>query len=259
MNPPVYLQSFAALVPDGIVSPAGAVPWDSGQAGPADIRREQVLDKPYQAFGKLSLPDKLAFSVATLALSGSPAPENESTGISIGLPAGSLSTDLRYMESVAAGFPSPAVFSATLPSSSLADIAIFHGLKGENRVVAGGNESGIVALDLAMTILSCGKASAMLVLSVNALDAVDQSSPLVPHDFNRENRAFAFLLGTRPKPGGRSCRIRAAFRSGNKDRAAAGGELYFYGLTNLLRDGTSGSIECDAPGLSGRITVSMDT
>jgi hypothetical protein len=260
MSIPVYIRSYAALVQGGIVTPAGTTPWESGQTGPADVTRGQVLDKPYPAFGKLSLPDRLAFSAGSLALSAVPAAERASTGISLGLPAGSLSTDLRYMESVIAGFPSPAVFSATLPSSAVADIAIVHGLKGENRVCAGGNESGLVALELALILLECGKACAMLVLSVNALEPSDFSSPLVPGDFQRENRAFAFLLGIAPEPGHSPGlpRIDATFGKGNKDQAAGSGELYFYELIRLLRDRKSGSVECDAPGISGRITLSTD-
>lgn len=262
MSAAIYLESFSALLPEGIITPAGILPWGSGQAGPADVTREQVLDKPYLSFGKLSLPDRLAFSAASLILSAYPVvdADAESAGISLGLPAGSLSTDLRYMESVCAGFPSPAVFSATLPSSAIADIAIFFGLKGENRVIAGGAESGLVALDCALALLSAGKAGTMIVLSVNAVEARDFSSPLLPADFDRENRAYAFLLCAQPRQGSPGLRLAASFEQSNKDlRPHVPGELYFYQLIKLLHNRSCGSVECVAPGISGRISILKDS
>jgi hypothetical protein len=259
MSTALYCDSFAALLPEGIIAPAGITPWNSVQSGPADVTREQVLDKPYLSFGKLSLPDKLAFSVASLTLAASAPPEKESAGISLGLPAGSLSTDLRYMESVLGGFPSPAVFSATLPSSAIADIAIFFGLKGENRVVCGGAESGCVALELALSMLKGGRASAVIVLSVNAVEPQDFSSPLLPDNFDRENRAYAFLLSTNPLPGGLGYRLDASFGPCNKDLPPSRGELYFYELIKLLHGRTSGgSVEFNTGDISGRITISKD-
>jgi hypothetical protein len=262
MNATLYLESFAALLPEGIVTPSGTRPWNNGQTGPADVTREQVLDKPYLSFGKLSLPDRLAFSAASLVLSCCPLVDKEFAGISLGLPAGSLSTDLRYMESVLAGFPSPALFSATLPSSAIADIAIVHGLKGENRVIAGGPESGLVALDCACAMLSAGKTRAVVVLSVNAIEPRDFSSPLLPPaaDCDRENRAFAFLLSADPLPGGLGCGIDASFEQCNKDlRPLACGELYFYELIKLLQGKRAGTVACGEAGISCRITIVKDS
>lgn len=263
MKTALYLESFSALLPEGIITPAeGVRPWNASacQNGPADVARGQVLDKPYLSFGKLSLPDRLAFSAASLVLSSYPIAEKESAGICLGLPAGSLSTDLRYMESVRAGFPSPAVFSATLPSSAIADIAIFFGLKGENRVIAGGAGSGLVALDCAVTMLAADKAKTVIVLSVNAVEPMDFSSPLLPADFDTENRAFAFLLSTQHRPGGLGLRFDASFEQCNKDQPHGRGELYFYELVKLLRDRTigGGSVECGSPDIRGRITITKD-
>jgi hypothetical protein len=263
MSAGIYLESFSALLPEGIITPGGVRLWDeAGQSGPADVTRGQVLDKPYLAFGKLSLPDRLAFSVSSLVLSSYPVADKDSAGICLGLPAGSLSTDLRYMESVCAGFPSPAVFSATLPSSAIADIAIFFGLKGGNRVIAGDAGSGLVALDCACTMLAAGKASTVIVVSVNAVEERDVSSPLLPADFDAENRAFAFLLSTQRRKGGLGLRFEASFGQCNKDlRPHGSGELYFYQLIKLLRDrawGGGACIECSAPDISGRIIMTND-
>jgi hypothetical protein len=259
MNTPLFLESFAALLPRGICTRHGMKPWDSGQAGPADVLRGQVLDKPYVSFGKLSLPDRLAFSAASLALAEYPVDRKETAGICLGLPAGSVSTDLRYMESVVAGFPSPAVFSATLPSSAIADIAIFFGFKGENRVFAGGADSGLCALESALTLLAAGKAGTVLVLSVNAVETGDFSSLLLPPgDYCREHRAYAFLLSANPRPGGLGYGIAARFECCNKDQPQDSGELYFYQLAELILAGKSGTVDGTAAGTTCRITLTKD-
>lgn len=162
----IYIESFSALHTDGFFSPAGRQNWEDDQRGPLDIRRPQVLSSIFPLFGKLNVPDKLAFSAAALALSGVDSPGGEQTGISIGVPYGSLSTDLKYAESVKSGFPSPAYFSATLPSSTISDIAIYYGIKGPNRIYAGGDCPGLSALDTASILLSGGKAARMLSLTV---------------------------------------------------------------------------------------------
>ena len=162
----IYIESFSALHADGFFSPAGRQNWENDQMGPRDIRRPQVLSSIFPLFGKLNVPDKLAFSTAALALSGVSDPGGEQTGISIGIPYGSLSTDLKYAESVKGGFPSPAYFSATLPSSPISDIAIYYGIKGPNRIYAGGDCPGLSALNTASILLSGGKATRMLSLSV---------------------------------------------------------------------------------------------
>jgi hypothetical protein len=260
MSAALYCESFSALLPEGIITPGGLRPWTGGQDGPADVAREQVLDKPYPSFGKLSLPDRLAFSAASLALSACPVGDKESAGIFLGLPAGSISTDLRYMESVLAGFPGPALFSATLPSSAIADVAIFFGLKGENRVIAGGPESGLVAFDCACAMLAAGTTGRAIVLSVNAVESKDVSSPLLPAGFDTQNRAYAFLLSAdaRPLPGRKGRRIEVSFDHCNKDLPGERGELYFYNLMQLLRGPRGGSIEFNVHGISGRMTVLKD-
>jgi hypothetical protein len=258
MSTRLYLESCAALLPEGILTHDKTTAWKNGQAGPSDVTRDQVLDRPYLSFGKLSLPDRLAFSAASLALAGTTIAEPESAAICLGLPAGSLSTDLRYMESVIAGFPSPAVFSATLPSSAITDIAIFFGLKGENRVIAGGADSGLIALECGCAMLTGGKAGTVVVLSVNALERQDRSSPLVPPDFDSQNRAYAFLLSTKPQPGGLAYGFDVSFEYCNKDLTDGGGEKYFYQLVKLVQSKKCGAVEGSAAGLTCRITLSKE-
>jgi hypothetical protein len=244
----IFIDSFGALLPEGIAGPSGTRPWDAGQAGPHDVRRDQVLEKPYVNFGKLMLPDKLAFCAAAAALSRYAIADGQTAAVTLGIPAGSLSTDLRFMESVRAGFPGPAVFSATLPSSAIADIAIYFGLKGPNRVVAGNAASGLTALELAVSLLETGKAACALSLSVNAVEAADAAGPLLGPAADRLCRAYAFLLTTMPQPGGLGTEMEASFAAGDNGAAHACDELYFTDLVRLLTAQKSGRVvaaSCD--------------
>jgi hypothetical protein len=142
----LYITSYASIDQRGISTPKGHVCWEPDQKNPGDIRRAQVLAAPYVAFGKLNLPDKLAFSAASLALRDGPGGYNNHMGVFLAIPGGSLSTDRAFRDSIEQGNPSPALFSATLPSSPVADIAIYHHLTGPNIVFAGGDSPFISAL-----------------------------------------------------------------------------------------------------------------
>jgi len=180
MKEPLFLDAFAALLPSGMYSSRGFVPWQSGQDGPRDVSREQVLDKPYPGFGKLHIADRLSFAAAALLFSHYGAVremKQESPWAS--RPVHFQPTWL-YMDSLKAVFPVPSIFSATLPSSALADIAIYFKIKGPNRVIAGASGSGLCAFDLAAMMLHRGKASSMLVVSVNAIEPAHMRSSLLP-------------------------------------------------------------------------------
>jgi hypothetical protein len=171
-----YIRSFAALTPQGIVSPGGTTPWDSDQYGAQDVRRQQVLDTPYPPFGKLNLPDRLAFSVVACMLRGIGEIENgERTAICLGVPYGSYATDLQYCASMSGGFPSPSIFSATLPSSPVAEIAIYYKIKGPDRVFAGGDSPGLAAIESAQSLFTFKKAGEAIVVLVHAPNNQEES------------------------------------------------------------------------------------
>jgi hypothetical protein len=161
-----YITALSILHVSGIHSLNSFTPWEEDQTGPQDIRRKQVLNRPYIAFGKLVLPDRLAFSAASLALQEYQPKDPDNAGLFCSIPHGSLSTDLLYRETVLDGTPSPALFSATLPSSPVADIAIYHHIKGPNTVFAGGEPAFVSALEYAVLNLKCGNLSEALVVHV---------------------------------------------------------------------------------------------
>jgi hypothetical protein len=162
------------------------------------------------------------------------------------------------MESVIAGFPSPAVFSATLPSSAIADIAIFYGLKGPNRVIAGNGASGLTALELAVSLLQTKKASTVLSLCVNAVDVQDAASPLFGGPTTASNSAFALLLSLQPGNGGTAMRLSASFSAAPKEGAPARDELYFTELIRLLREQKSGILQAASCDVASTLSLAKE-
>ena len=258
MKTPLFLDAFAALLPSGIYSMRGHVPWFEGQTGPQDVLREQVLDKPYPGFGKLHIADRLSFAAAALLFSHYESCAGDETGITLGIPAGSFSTDLQYLETVENGFPSPAIFSATLPSSAVADIAIFFGIKGPNRVFAGTGTSGLCAFDLGMIMLQNHKASTMLVVSVQALEPAHTHSPLLPAYAAVENSVYAFLLTREKRDNGLNFRVDASFGKSEKTLPEQPGESYFDKLVHLLMEKQNGSISFVTGDYRGHISIEKE-
>ena len=194
-----YIQAFAALTDRGLYSSKkGFRPWDNDQDGsPLNIRREQVYNKPYKGFGKLNAPDKLAFSVSALLFSDFSDLDCENTGICLANTMGSLSTDILFAESIVSGFPSPALFSATLPSSPVSDIAILFNLKGPNRVHVGQNYAGFSIIDSAIQLISSNKADSILAVLVNAIEKEHIYSPVVSGCYDTSPHSFAFLINNK--------------------------------------------------------------
>jgi hypothetical protein len=192
----LYINGCGAVTSQGIYSASSHKFWDSTQASIDLIRRDQVLSTPLPLFGKLCFPDKLAFSAASLALEGITELPQDRSGISIAIPYGSLTTDMFFMESALGPLPSPAWFSATLPSSTIADIAIYYKFKGPDRVFCGGNSPVFDALSAASDLLSLGKASVVLFCAVWAIDPSNRAklntSTLI------DDAAFALLLSSEP-------------------------------------------------------------
>lgn len=208
MNSHYFLQSAAGISKSGIYTlHNGHTPWLSTQKSPSDILREQVFDMPMPEFGKLQLTEKLAFSAAALTFQSSPDIDRSSLGICLGTALGSLSTDIKYMKSVASGFPSPALFSATLPSSPVAEIAIRFHITGPNRVITDGIHPAISSLDQALSMQRHKKALAMLAVSVNAPNETIAESGFEIQNKDSGIYCFAFLMTSSLVPGARNIRM----------------------------------------------------
>jgi len=123
---------FSHIDKDKIVSPLG----ETQRKKPLiELSREEVYSQKHLVFGKLSFTDKLAFSAAAIAIENAKIENPEECGILINTNIGSYFRDCEFMQSIRDENPSPALFSATLPSSPIAEIAITFGLKGPDKVI----------------------------------------------------------------------------------------------------------------------------
>jgi hypothetical protein len=100
-----------------------------------DVREARLGSR----FGRMDLMSQLALlAVEPLAAHFDPLPR-ERIAICLAAKAGSLATDLDYWNGRdAAGGPSPTLFTYTLPSAAIGEIAIRHRLTGPNLCLVGG-------------------------------------------------------------------------------------------------------------------------
>lgn len=253
-----YCHSFGAINRLGIHNPDATIPWGEEQLGPEDISRKQVLDRIHAGFGKLSLPDKLTFSATALALTSLPNLPEKETGIVVGLPYGSASTDLRYIESMLTGFPSPALFSATLPSSALAEITIFFKIRGPNRVISEGKMTGIATLDHACRLLRLGKADRVVAVITYAVDPSDRDSALLGKEGAPPNSSYAFVLGTTPLREPDDLHLEGTWNEHGETEESVSDDVYFNDVIQHLGSRTNGSVHF-RPGHMGLIKIVKDT
>ena len=142
------IKSFAEITCDKITTTKGEVKRESPLSL---LARDEVYSQKHLGFGKLAFADKLAFGVASLCIESSQNaqikdPKNCAIVLSTNI--GSLHRDVEFMETIKEGHPSPQLFSSTLPSSPIAEIAIVFGLKGANKVIFGDRDFAQKLVDL---------------------------------------------------------------------------------------------------------------
>jgi len=173
-----------------------ALPWPD--AVPA-MRWRHFSSAPNRRFGRLDLLAKLAVGVTELCgLEARHEGCESATAIVLGSEYGSLSVDLDFLGSLGSeGGASPLLFSYTLPSTALAEVAIRYGLTGPNLCLMAGAESGAVALSESFELLQSGEVSACLCLICDALSerAQDFASGHREESHGAEiPRCFAYAL-----------------------------------------------------------------
>ena len=116
----------------------------ANQVTEADVRDARLGSR----FGRMDLMSQLALlAVEPLAAHFDPLPR-ERIAICLAAQAGSLATDAQYWSGRdAAGGPSPTLFTYTLPSAAIGEIAIRHRLTGPNLCLVG--EDGDLLMEAA--------------------------------------------------------------------------------------------------------------
>ena len=125
-------KSFSYIDKNKIVSPKGTVKREKPLC---EITCEEIYSQKRPAFGKLAFADKLAFCAASVAIENGKVENPAECGIVLLTNIGSFMRDNEFMRTIIENSPSPAYFSATLPSSPIAEISIVFGLKGANKVI----------------------------------------------------------------------------------------------------------------------------
>ncbi len=253
----IYINGYSAITKKGVISSIKTnFTFNEGES-PLTIGRKRVYNKLHTGFGKLNPPDKLAFSAASLILDDIEDIDSENTGISLGSTSGSFSTDLRYLESVSDGYPSPAYFQATLPSSPVAEVAILFKLKGPDRSFVSSKGSGIDAILGAERILRLNKASTVLVLFINGTDLQDKNHLFMKKASNSQPFAFGLLLSEDKTEKSLNFGIKSELNT-NKNIQDDDEEAYFLKLIESID--TKGSFEgsCNISGKSIELHIEKE-
>jgi len=162
----------------------------ASQVSEADVRAAHLGPK----FGRLDLASQLAvLAVESLRIQFDAWPR-ERIGLCLAVQAGSLTTDEQYWQGRnQVGGPSPALFTYTLPSSPLGEVAIRHRLTGPNLCLVG--DDGI-ALAEAADWLRQGTVDGCLCISCKAI------SPAAAKLLNTEPVATARAIFLQRQEGG---------------------------------------------------------
>jgi hypothetical protein len=254
----IYLDAVSAITSAGLQSNALNTPWDADQSGPATVKRAQVLAQPYPTFGKLTMADRLAFSAACLLFGQYPDCTGERAGIVMAVPYGSLATDLLYQDTVPTT-PSPALFSATLPSSPISEIAIHFKLKGPNRVYAHARAPGLCTLHGAFKLLRLGKADSVLAVLLGGMEPVPAARAFVNDAIDAEPWATAFLFTNTPRPAGLAYRTHCDIRMSGKRPAHGTDTAVFKAILAAVAENRGTTIDFDIANCVGTFSIAKET
>ena len=171
-------KSFSHIDANEIISPKNTVKRTKPLY---EITREEVYFQKHPTFGKLAFADKLAFGAAAVAIENTKVENPRDCGIVLLTNIGSFMRDKEFYETIKQNSPSPAYFSATLPSSPIAEISIVFGLKGANKVIFCERELAMQTVELMLK-----ECEETLFVEIN-----------IPKDFAEIEKSFAkaFLFG----------------------------------------------------------------
>ena len=118
-------------------------------------------------FGRMDLTSQLALLAVEPLAGAFDSIGRDRIAICLAARTGSLSTDVEYWKGRdAAGGPSPTLFTYTLPSAAIGEIAIRHRLTGPNLCFVGHSDN---VLPEAAELIRCGEADACVCVYVKAV------------------------------------------------------------------------------------------
>lgn len=175
MKDSLFITGYGYVDENGYGRGEEASSWAENDAqNPFDAIWSKMFDVPYDRFGRLDAPGKCACIAAEL--SGLTVASNngslEDTAIVMGTCIGCLDTDIAFLNSLTAdSCGSPRLFSYTLTSTILGEIAIRYGIKGQNICFCCEQNSLTLALREGIALILSGEALRCLCLSVDVLSS----------------------------------------------------------------------------------------
>lgn len=172
-------------------------------ASPSSFRWQDLFGKPSRSFARADPLTKIASATAELlspAFETAGEEERESVGVTMGTSSGSLEIDARYWQYVKReGKGSPMMFTYTLPSTALGEIAIRHKLRGPILCLLCTLEENRQALDEAYRAITLGEAESLVCVYANAVEedaahfarAIDENGAV-------RTAAYALLVESAP-------------------------------------------------------------
>jgi len=231
---PAVLSACAYVNESGFGNHCFRKKWtDVGEV--RNFRWGRISDREYDRFGRLDPLCRCAAAAAEML--GLDAPAGSAAlpdvGVLLGTSAGSLAVDLAFFRTVGLpGGASPMLFSYTLPSSAIGEIAIRHRAGGPNACFIAGPESALLAFWEGVHWVAGGEVEAAVCVGCEAapLPAGERFAP----------SACAFLLES-------------------ADRVAARGATPLAGLHFCPADGVSASacLDASSPEAMGRFCASF--
>ncbi|MBI5592094.1 MAG: hypothetical protein HY881_16645 [Deltaproteobacteria bacterium] len=149
------------------------------------------LDGSYPSSRRMDKYSRLGMTAISLALQDAGLDawtEKRNIGIITSTEYGCLNTDFDYFDTVLPDDgigASPGLFSYTLPSSFMGDVAIRFGLTGSSFVINEKSELALTCLKLALNVIACGDTDKMV---------CGVCHPEAPHAFKKINRIPAGAL-----------------------------------------------------------------
>lgn len=179
----------------------------------SELRWGEISDTPFDRFGRLDgLCKSAIIAVEMLGLRTAEGPR-VNWGIAAGTEHGCVDADVAFFRTrKQPGGASPMLFSYTLPSTVIGEIAIRHRITGPNACYMAGHESGVLALWESARLVESGEASACICVGCDSVGAPVSNKPLTA--------AWAFLVADSPYAG-RAPLGKVGFESADNSRQGA--------------------------------------
>ena len=239
----LYITGYGFVNSDGFGGSRKRMTWQEADAqDPFKIAWRKVSEVPFERFGRLDPLSKcVCIAVEMLALeSAGTGSAHDDMAVVLGTNYGCLDADLAFIRSLEQiGGGSPQLFSYTLPSMAIAEVAIRHAITGANLCMLAGQESPLAALREAMGMIAEGEASSCLCVGADAVSPAAASltpaarKPCARPDDPGVFNAFALLLETRASAAAHQ-RTRAASVQLRHEQAGPEGSWRFDDLRQFL-------------------------